>query len=202
MMLILKNIFKMDTDENLIIELPEYKIPNINSIGISTLGKIKEYLNKVGSTIFIFSIIVWMMLNFGPNGYTKIVNESFGYLIGIKLECMFKIAGIGYWQIIISLLSGLAGKELIVSTLKLTTASQNIMNQGNLGILLNGVGFGKLNAFAFMVFCLLYTPCMATIGTIKKETNSLRFATFISLFQFVFALLVTSLIYQVGKFFV
>lgn len=201
-MIVLKNIFKMDTDENLIIELPEYKIPNINSIGISIIGKIKEYLNKVGSTIFIFSIIVWMMLNFGPNGYTKIVNESFGYLIGIKLECLFKIAGIGYWQIIISLLSGLAGKELIVSTLKLTTVSQNIINQDNLLILLNSVGFGKLNAFAFMVFCLLYTPCMATIGTIKKETNSLKFAIFLSIFQFGFAICITTLIYQVGNIFV
>lgn len=201
-MIVLKNIFKMDTDENLIIELPEYKIPNINSIGISIIGKIKEYLNKVGSTIFIFSIIVWMILNFGPNGYTKIINESFGYLIGIKLECLFKIAGIGYWQIIISLLSGLAGKELIVSTLKLTTVSQNIINQDNLLILLNSVGFGKLNAFAFMVFCLLYTPCMATIGTIKKETNSLKFAIFLSIFQFGFAICITTLIYQVGNIFV
>jgi len=198
---IFKKIFKINTEENLIIELPEYKIPSISVIETSAWGRTKEYLNKVGSTILIFSIIIWTILNFGPKGYTDDIYGSFGYYIGIQLESIFKIAGLGYWQIIISLISGLAGKELIVSTLQVTISNQNILNSDNLAQIFTNMEFFQSNAVCLMIFCLLYTPCIATIATIKKETNSFKFAVFCAIIQLIIAFVISTIVYQVQTIF-
>lgn len=199
---ILKKILKINTEENLIIELPEYKIPSISVIETSAWGRTKEYLNKVGSTILIFSIVIWTILNFGPKGYTDDIYGSFGYFIGLQLESIFKIAGLGYWQIIISLISGLAGKELIVSTLQVTLSNQNMLNSDNIAQIFTNMGFFQSNAICFMIFCLLYTPCIATIATIKKETNSIKFAVFCAIIQLIIAFIISTIAYQMQNIFI
>ncbi|MNT52352.1 ferrous iron transport protein B [compost metagenome] len=154
-----------------------------------------EYLKKIGTTIFVFSILIWILLNFGFDGYCTNINSSFGYISGTKLESIFSIIGLGYWQVILSLISGLAGKELIVSTLYQTFNQNN----ADFSLIFSNIGFNFQNAISFIIFCLLYTPCIATVATIHKETKSYKFATFCVLFQLLIAFVVSFFCYEFLK---
>ena len=116
-----KIVSKLDKTEKienaLLIELPEYKSPNMRSIAIYVWEKIKDYLIHAGTTIFVASIIVWGLLNFGPNGFTGDITQSFGSMIGKIFVPIMKPIGLGYWQIVLALIAGIAGKEVVVSTM-------------------------------------------------------------------------------------
>lgn len=175
---LLISFFDKNKSKNyLLIELPEYKTPNLRSIYIYVYEKVKDYLSKAGTIIFLASIIVWIILNFGFNGMTSDMSESFAAVIGKALVPVFKPIGLGYWQVVVSLISGLAAKELVVSSMSVLYSVSNITsNQGLLEFssLLNSDGFSGINAFLLMLFSLLYVPCIATVATIKNETKSLE----------------------------
>lgn len=186
----------------LLIELPEYKIPNARSIFIYVWEKVKDYLTKAGTTIFIASIIVWSILNFGPSGLVDDMGQSFGAIIGKLLVPLLKPAGLGMWQVVLSLLSGIAAKEVVVSSMAVLFGVNNINSaQGMLSMTnaLSSQGFTAVNAYAFMVFCLLYTPCVATIATIKRELKSVKWTCISVLFQLCTAWLAATLVYQIGS---
>ncbi len=177
---LLISFFDKNKSKNyLLIELPEYKTPNLRSIYIYVYEKVKDYLSKAGTIIFLASIIVWIVLNFGFNGMTSDMSESFAAVIGKALVPVFKPIGLGYWQIVVSLISGLAAKELVVSSMSVLYSVSNITsNQGlfEFSSLLNADGFSGINAFLLMLFSLLYVPCIATVATIKNETKSWKWA--------------------------
>ena len=198
--LIMKHIGDNKNTESLLIELPEYKVPNLNSIRIYVWEKIKDYLNKAGTTIFVASIALWVLLNFSLDGMVENAKHSFGADIGNLLIPILKPAGLGYWQIALALISGLAAKEVVVSSMSVLYGAEITMANGILSDILQASGFGTLNAYCLMVFCLLYIPCIATISTIKKETGSLKWC-FISILQLGLAWLVSTLIYQIGRLF-
>lgn len=188
----------------LLIELPEYKAPNARTIIIYVWEKIKDYLTKAGTTIFAGSVILWVIMNFGPSGMVSDVSESFAATIGKFLVPVLAPAGLGLWQIGVALISGIAAKELVVSSCSVLF-SMNI--NSDMGIeafhrTLNAMGFGNLNAYALMVFCLLYIPCMATIATIHKETESWKWTIAMILMQLLIAWGVAVLIFQVGSGFI
>lgn len=196
---------KRDAGQNLLIELPEYKRPNARTIGIYVWEKVKDYLTKAGTTIFVASIIIWLLLNMGSTGMVTDVAESFGAMIGTWMEPLLAPAGLGHWQIGVALISGISAKEVVVSSFCVLFGISNVNSAAGMSALaanLGTIGFGPLNAYAMMVFCLLYTPCAATIGTIKKETNSLRWTIGMVLFQLVFAWAAATLIFQVGSLFI
>lgn len=89
----------------LLIELPEYKTPSAHTIAIYVWQKIKDYLTKAGTVIFIASILMWAILNFGPHGYVTDISESFGSVIGRLIVPVFQPVGLGYWQIIVALIA-------------------------------------------------------------------------------------------------
>lgn len=193
---------KEDDNQSLLIELPEYKAPNARTILIYVWEKVKDYLTKAGTTIFMASVIIWFILNFNIHGLTDDVSQSFGAQIGKALVPIFKPAGLGMWQIIVALISGLSAKEVVVSSFAVlfgVEAAGTATGMSHIASSLSAVGFGPLNAYAFMVFCLLYTPCAAAVGTIKKETNG-KFTAGIVVFQMVFAWVCSVLVYQVGSF--
>ncbi len=192
---------KEKAEGTLLIELPEYKSPNARTIAIYVWEKVKDYLTKAGTTIFIASIILWFLLNFNLQGMTEQVSESFGAGIGRILEPVLRPAGLGMWQIAVALISGISAKEVVVSSFSVLFEIGNINSaagMAELSAVLGGAGFTGLNAYALMVFCLLYTPCAATIATIKKETNSWRWTLLMMLFQLGFAWLAAVLVYQIG----
>ena len=199
---IMKLLDKKEDDRMLLIELPEYKSPNAHSISIYVWEKVKDYLTKAGTTIFIASIIMWFVLNFGPGGYTTEMTESFGAMAGRVLVPIFKPTGLGYWQIILALISGIAAKEVVVSSTAVLFGIGNVASQAGmvtLSGLLAATGFGALNAYALMVFCLLYIPCAATIATIRRESGSRKFTAGVIVFQLLIAWIMATLVFQIGS---
>ncbi len=132
------------------------------------------------------------------------VKQSFGAVLGHWMEPILAPAGLGMWQIGVALISGISAKEVVVSSFCVLFGINNINSTAGMAALtgqLAEVGFGPLNAYCMMIFCLLYVPCAATIGTIKKETNSKKFTLKMIIFQFLAAWLVATLIYQICSLF-
>ena len=201
--MIVNKLEKQKEPQNtLLIELPEYKSPNARTIAIYVWEKVKDYLTKAGTTIFIASIVLWFLLNYNIYGMTEDVAMSFGAGIGRFLEPILRPAGLGMWQIGVALISGISAKEVVVSSFSVLFGVGNINSAAGMTELtqaLAGYGFGALNAYALMIFCLLYTPCVATIATIKKETNSWKWTIGMIGFQLIFAWAVATLVYQIGR---
>jgi len=188
----------------LLIELPEYKAPNARSILIYVWDKVKGYLTKAGTTIFLASIIIWFILNFGFHGMVEDMSESFGAMFGRFLVPILKPAGLGLWQVSLALISGLAAKEIVVSSFSVLFGIANINSTAGMNSLveiLQSLGFGALNAYALMVFCLLYTPCAAAIVVIAKELKSFKWTLFTVVFQLAVAWLAATIVFQIGSLF-
>lgn len=202
---ILSKIDGSKAEHALLIELPEYKTPNARTIIIYVWEKVKDYLTKAGTVIFIASIIMWFILNFGMNGYVTDISQSFGSVVGRAVVPVFEPLGLGYWQIIVALIAGIAAKEVVVSSCSVLFGIQNITTAaGSAGFAgtLAAMGFGMANAYSLMVFCLLYVPCTAAIATINREVGSKKITFGIVLFQLVTAWIVSFLAYHiVGIFF-
>lgn len=199
--LVLKWIDKKESQNNLLIELPEYKTPNAHSIAIYVWEKVEDYLIRAGTVIFVASIIVWGLLNCGPSGLVDDMGQSFGAIIGKALVPVFAPIGLGYWQIIVALISGIAAKEVVVSSCGVLFGIGNLNSQAGMDdmvSLLAAVGFGSVNAYALMTFCLLYTPCTATLATIKRESGSWKWTGQAMVFQLIVAWLVSFIVYRLG----
>ena len=185
--------------EKLIVELPEYKIPDSTTVRKYVWDKTKDYLEKAGTIIFIASIILWGVLNIGPTGFTPNAEESFGAIVGKLLVPILSPAGLGCWQIAVALISGLAAKEVVVSSINVLYGIDIAANSTQLYTILSNVGFKPINAFCLMIFCLLYVPCIATMATIKNETKSNKFTFKLISFQILLAWVVTVIVYQIFK---
>lgn len=198
---IISKIDGSKAEHALLIELPEYKSPNARTIAIYVWEKVKDYLSKAGTVIFIASVIMWLLLNFGPAGYASDISLSFGSYIGKAIVPVFKPIGLGYWQIVVALIAGIAAKEVVVSSCSVLFGIQNITTSHGMSTMaatLGALGFGAANAYALMVFCLLYVPCTATIATIHREVSSKKITFSFVLFQLGIAWVVSFIVYHIG----
>lgn len=186
--LLFKNtIFKKD-EEPFIIELPEYKMPEPSNLALHTWDKGKDFLKKAGTIILSISVVVWFLSNFNFTGMTEI-NSSLFASIGKALTPIFKPLGFGSWQASVSLLTGLMAKEVVVSTMGVIFGS-------NLDSLLPQY-FNPISSYSFLVFVLLYTPCVTALVTMKKEYGN-RMALFSLFYQFALAWIVAFLVFNLG----
>jgi ferrous iron transport protein B len=188
----------------LLIELPEYKSPNTRSIMIYSWEKVKGYIERAGTMIFAASLLVWFILNFNMDGRAADVSMSFGAQLGKFAVPFLEPLGLGSWQLAVALFSGLAAKEVVVASLSVLFGIVNVnsaLGMRDMADVLGAQGFGILNAYAMMVFCLLYTPCVATLGVIRKETGSVKMMAGVMLFQLAVAWCVTFLVYNIGRIF-
>ncbi len=198
---LLSKIDGSKAEHALLIELPEYKSPNARTIFIYVWEKVKDYLSKAGTVIFIASVIMWALLNFGPHGYVTDITQSFGSLAGKAVVPLFRPAGLGYWQIVVALIAGIAAKEVVVSSCSVLFGIQNITTANGMNAMvatLGSLAFGAANAYALMVFCLLYVPCTATIATIHRELGSLKATAGILSFQMLTAWGMSVIVYHIG----
>ncbi len=194
-------IDKKKSKNNLLIELPEYKRPNLRSIRIYVWNKVKDYLTKAGTTIFIASIIVWFALNVGTKGFVTEPADSFAAMAAKFIAPALKPCGLDMWEIVVALFAGVSAKEVVVTSF--TVLFSNALEGANLLESIKAVypAFTGANALALMVFCLLYTPCLATIATIRKESESLKFTAFSMIFQIVVAFGASALVYNIARLF-
>ncbi|MBC8062473.1 MAG: ferrous iron transport protein B [Clostridiaceae bacterium] len=189
--ILFKNTLFRKSEEPFIIELPQYKMPELKALTLHTWEKGKGFLKKAGTIIFSISVIIWVLSNFNFSGLTNI-NSSFLSDIGRFISPIFKPMGFGTWENSVALLAGLAAKEVIIGTL-------GVIYGGNLvGILPHT--FSTLSAYSFLVFILLYTPCLSVIVTMKKEYGN-KMAVFSVVYQLVLAWIMSFLVYNVGALF-
>ena len=193
---------KDSTKNPLLIELPIYKMPSAYTVFIYVWDKVKDFLSKAGTTIFVASIIVWILMHFGLQGYTQDISLSFAALIGNLLVPVMTPAGLGFWQICVALLAGISAKEVVVSSTAVLFGISNINGLSGmqaLSLQLSSLGFTALNAYCLMLFCLLYVPCVASLGTIKKESGSILYMFQTMVFQIAVAWIVSFIVFQVGN---
>ena len=201
-------LHKKDHGENenpLLIELPIYKWPSAYTVWIYVWDKVKDFLTKAGTTIFIASILIWILMHLNLQGYTTNVNASFAASLGKVLVPIMAPAGLGFWQICVALLAGLSAKEVVVSSTAVLFGIANVNSLTGMTSLsqqLTNIGFGPLNAYCLMVFCLLYVPCIASMATIKRESKSTLYMVKTMAFQLVFAWGFTVLLFQIGQIFI
>ena len=184
-----KTLFKKQ-EEPFIIELPSYSMPQLSSIALQVWEKCKSFLKKAGTLIFAMSVLIWFLSNFNVSGMASDVNSSFLAQFGQFISPIFAPLGFGNWQSAVSLLSGLLAKESVISTMQIVYA-------GDLNTVLPTF-FTAVSAYSFLVFVLLYVPCISTIGAMKKEYGA-KLTTFSFVFQTTLAWVVAFLVFGIGS---
>ncbi len=169
-------------DTPFVMELPPYRWPTAKATARHTWEKGKEYLKKMGGIILVASVIVWALGYFGTMGVAPSMEESFIGIMGRGLEPLFTLQGFD-WKLDVSLIAGVGAKEIVASTIGVLGGLENIT---------------PLIAYCYLLFVLLYFPCIATIAAIKNETGSWRWAVVAAVYTTILAWIVSAVVYQVG----
>ena len=191
-------------DTPFVMELPPYRMPTSKSVLRHTWEKGAQYLKKMGGIIMIASIIIWF-LGYYPNHssyQTTAEQQENSYIgqIGKSIEPIIKPLGFD-WKMGVGLLSGVGAKELVVSTLGvLYTNDGNLDDDALPERIAQQSDITPLIAFAYMLFTLLYFPCIATLAAIRQETGSWKWPLFAACYTTVLAWIVAFLVYQIGSF--
>ncbi len=189
-----KTLFKEESSD-FIMELPPYRLPIFKYVLRDMWDKVKSFLKRAGTTIFVVVSLLWV-LSALPMGVERHSEASILGMIGTFIAPIFKPAGFGTWQAAVGLFAGIPAKEAVVATLGMVYAG---VAEGDALVSAIQQAFTPLSAVSFMVMTLLYTPCAAVIGTVKKETGSYKWALFISLYTFAIAWIMAVLVYQLGS---
>lgn len=196
--LILKNTIFLGEPVPFVLELPAYRIPTIKNVLLNVWDKAKDFIHKAFTIIFVASVVIWFLQSFNFQ-FEMIEDSSQSILaaIGTFVSPIFKPLGFNDWRASTALMTGITAKESVVSTLTVLTGSANITALNNALITI----FTPLSAFAFLVFTVLYMPCIAAFAATKRELNSWVQAVLTVLFQTGMAYIVSFLIYQIGNLF-
>lgn len=148
-----------------VMELPAYRLPTARNILMHMWSKASDFIHKAFTVIFLVSIVIWFLQNFDVRFYMVDASDSIIASIGKLAAPLFAPLGFGSWQAATSLITGITAKEVVISTLSvLAVGSGDAPELSSL--------FTPLTAFTFLVFCLLYPPCVAALATIRREMNS------------------------------
>ena len=178
-----------------VIELPPYRLPQGQALWKSTLEKGKGFIKKAGTFIFAGSVLIWLLSYMGPHGLNVEMDNSYLAAIGGIFAPILAPLGFGTWQAVSSLMTGFLAKEAIISTMNIIyLAPDEASLQGFLA-----TQFTPLASYSFMVFILLYIPCLATVATIYKETGSKKWTGFSIVYALVIAYILSLIIYQGGR---
>ncbi|MGB9729650.1 MAG: ferrous iron transport protein B [Thermoprotei archaeon] len=156
-------------EQELILELPPYHIPSLRVISWTSWERSKHFITKAGKIIFPASIVIWIIMHIGLNGYAATPKESFGYMIGNMITKVFNPIGINSWEIGLALLSGIIAKEIVIETLAIAFSTENPLEA------VRALNLTIPQALSILTFIMLYTPCIATLSAIYSETKSLKF---------------------------
>ena len=198
MALILRRSILKGPSGHFVMELPPYRLPTITGVLVHVWERGRLFLIRAGTIIFGIVVLVWLLSSL-PWGVDYASAESWIGQVGSFFAPIFAPCGFGQWQAGVSLIFGFLAKEVVVGTMGAIFA----VEEGVLGgAIAAQLGWTPLIAFAFMVFCLLYVPCVAALGAIRGETNSWRWAGFAALYTTVIAWIVATLIFQIGSLFI
>lgn len=214
--LLRKFLFKRD-ETPFVMELPPYRMPTARAMVIHTWSKGVQYLKKMGGTILIASIIVWA-LNYFPrhdgtdanqpaaeNTAIDTTRDSYLEMMGKAINPVMEPLGF-HWRASVATLAGVPAKEIVVSTLGVLYTDNEAVSEGRLSDRLTAPSpvtgkpdFTPASALSFMLFILLYCPCIATVVAIVRETHSWRWGAFSIIYNTVFAWIVAFIVYQTAQ---
>ena len=214
--LLRKFLFKRD-ETPFVMELPPYRMPTARAMVIHTWSKGVQYLKKMGGTILIASIIVWA-LNYFPrhdgtdanqpaaeNTAIDTTRDSYLEMMGKAINPVMEPLGF-HWRASVATLAGVPAKEIVVSTLGVLYTNNEAVSEGRLSDRLTAPSpvtgkpdFTPASALSFMLFILLYCPCIATVVAIVRETHSWRWGAFSVIYNTVFAWIVAFIVYQTAQ---
>ncbi len=160
-------------------ELPNYRFPSIKSVLLLMWDKAKDFLQRAFTIIFLATMIIWFLQTFDSR--LNVVTDSSESLLAMVGKCIapvFSPLGFSDWRVATSLISGFSAKEAVVSTLSVLTGTSMSSLSESLGMI-----FTPVTAVSFLVFTLLYTPCVAAVATIKREMDSVWQALAVVLMQ-------------------
>lgn len=178
-----------------VMELPNYRFPSVKSVALLMWDKAKDFIQRAFTVIFIATLIIWFLQTFDTRlNVVSDSGESLLAVIGKLIAPLFMPLGFDDWRAATALISGFSAKEAVVSTLSVLTGT----TMSGLGDTL-GTIFTPLAAVSYLVFTLLYTPCVAAVATIRREMNSAWKTLAIVFMQCGVAWLVAFVFYQVGS---
>ena len=180
-------------------ELPNYRFPSPKSVGLLLWEKARDFLERAFSIIFIATVIIWFLQSFDFR-LNYVTDSSTSMLAGIGqwISVIFKPLGFGEWKFSTALISGFIAKEQVVSTLAILAGCDS----GQLYAHLPQLFSSTLAACSFLIFTLLYTPCVAAVAAMRRELNSKLATVGIVFLQCAVAWLVAFLVYSIGGVFI
>ncbi|MBM7645138.1 ferrous iron transport protein B [Scopulibacillus daqui] len=178
-----------------VIELPPYRVPQARTLLRSTWEKGKGFVRKAGTFIFGGTVAIWFLSYAGPGGFNVPIDKSFMAIICSYIAPLLAPLGFGTWQAAGALITGFLAKEVVVSTMNVLYF---VPDGQSLTHIITGF-FTPLQAYSFMVFILLYVPCLSTVAVIQKEAGSKKWTAFSIFYALAIAYILSLIIYQGGK---
>lgn len=196
--LILKNTAFRGNPVPFVMELPNYRLPSFKSVMLLLWEKARDFLERAFTVIFVASIVIWFLRTFDTKlNVVEDSSQSLLALVGRFIAPAFAPLGFGDWRAVTSLISGFTAKEAVVSTMAVLMGTSVNELGGALSTL-----FTPLSALSFLVFTLLYTPCVAAIATVRRELHSRGETLAVVLMQCGVAYLAALAVWQIGSLFV
>ena len=187
-----------------VMELPQYHIPQAKTVLLHVWERLKGFIIKAGTILFLATVIMWILSSIGNTGsgigFVEDSNDSIMAILGGILAPIFAPLGFGKWQPVAASISGFSAKESIVSTMGVlaNVAGDDAEDTMIVGAAIKAWFPTAVAAFSFLLFNLLDSPCLAAISTMAHEMQSRKWFWFAILFQNIFAYVVTLCVYQIG----
>ena len=187
-----------------VMELPQYHIPSVKTVLLHVWERLKGFIIKAGTILFLATIVMWLLSSLGNAGngfgFVEDSNDSIMAILGGVLAPLFAPLGFGEWQPVAASISGFTAKEAIVSTMGvLANVNEDLVEDSvAVGAAIQTWFPSAVAAFSFLLFNLLDSPCLAAISTMAHEMQSRKWFWFAIIFQNVFAYVVTLCVYQIG----
>lgn len=187
-----------------VMELPQYHIPSAKTVLLHVWERLKGFIIKAGTILFLATVIMWILSSIGNTGsgigFVEDSNDSIMAILGGILAPIFAPLGFGKWQPVAASISGFSAKESIVSTMGVlaNVAGDDAEDTMIVGAAIKAWFPTAVAAFSFLLFNLLDSPCLAAISTMAHEMQSRKWFWFAILFQNIFAYVVTLCVYQIG----
>ena len=200
--LILKKTMFQGEPAAFLLELPPYRLPTFKNCAMHVWEKVRGFLVKAGTLILAMSVVLWFLQSFGWSGGIAMVedaSDSFLGAVGGFIAPVLVPLGFGTWQAAVALLTGLVAKEAVVSSMSLFYGFSVGAAGSVVAGALSGTFATPVAAYAFLVFVLLYVPCVAAVSTIRKEMNSTKWTLRSIVWQLGAAYLGSFLVYQIGS---
>jgi len=179
-------------------ELPPYRMPKVRDTLMHIWERVRSFVIRAGTLILIMSVILWVLQSFSKGfKMTDDPTESIMAALGGVIAPIFKPLGFGTWQAAVALLTGFIAKEAVVSTMSIFYGFSLTASGAEVAVSL--AGFTPASAFAFLVFVLLYVPCVAAMAAVYREMNSLKRTLGLAVWQIAVAWTASCIAYFIAR---